>query len=331
MGRQPRTDQPGRLHHVMNRAIARRTLFENDSDIRFFLSRVAREVRAGHVKVHAFCVMTTHFHLLLESVSGQLSASVRRISNAYSRWFNRTRLRDGPLFRGRFHSFVVDTREYYDTLLRYIHDNPVSAGLVGHASAYVWSSAWWRSQERQPLWLAGARPRCSSPLSGLAALLPAAAKDSSPERDRQWQRWTEANACEDLLGMASIGTLEWMERKAQLADGTRPGAWRLDAQRVRSSVEAFRIGNPLWVAVPERKRTDGWRLALSAALRELCGTTYAQAAEILSRSTTEIFRDCERHHIARQQDEKYARAYGELLEKVRRAARSGGGAGQAGG
>ena len=65
MPRLPRRDAPGRWFHVMNRGIARRTVFESREDVRYFLSRVARAVRRGEIEVHSFCIMATHFHLLV--------------------------------------------------------------------------------------------------------------------------------------------------------------------------------------------------------------------------------------------------------------------------
>jgi len=130
MGRTPRHDGPGEWHHVMNRGIARRTVFENRRDVRFFLSRLARAVRAGWIEVHAYCVMTTQFQLLVHSKDPRLSRTMQRVLNDDVRWFNRGRKRDGPLFRGRFRSQPVDSLEYRRRLVRYIDDNPVLARLV---------------------------------------------------------------------------------------------------------------------------------------------------------------------------------------------------------
>src|SRR5438552_17254877 len=107
-----RHDAPGSLHHIFNRGIARRTVFETRRDARYFLSLLAREVRRGAIRVHAYALMTTHFHLLLESVRGEISESIRRVCVEYVRWFNRLRRRDGALFRGRFGSRRVASERY---------------------------------------------------------------------------------------------------------------------------------------------------------------------------------------------------------------------------
>ena len=101
MARRPRQDDPGTWHHVFQRGIAKRTMFEAKLDIRYFLACVARAVRAGLIEVHAFCVLVNHFHLLLRSRIGRLSDAMQQIQSRYVRMFNRRRKRDGPLIRAR--------------------------------------------------------------------------------------------------------------------------------------------------------------------------------------------------------------------------------------
>ncbi len=70
MAQRARNDEPGSWHHVLNRGLAKRPLFEDRVDVRYFLSRLAREVRRGRLELHAWCVLTTHFHLLVRSPVG---------------------------------------------------------------------------------------------------------------------------------------------------------------------------------------------------------------------------------------------------------------------
>ncbi|MFT7620712.1 MAG: putative transposase [Planctomycetota bacterium] len=102
MPRRSRLDEPEAHHHVMNRAIGRRTLFESRRDMRVFLFLLAREVRRGSIRVFSYCLMATHFHIYIESTLGDLSSCMLRIQTTYSHYFNRGRRRGGPLFRGRF-------------------------------------------------------------------------------------------------------------------------------------------------------------------------------------------------------------------------------------
>ena len=107
MARRPRQDHPDSGHHVINRGLAKRPLFEDREDIRFFLSRLAHEVRRGRIEVHAWCVLTTHFRPLVRSQIGEVSEALRRSQNVYSRFLNRGHRRNGTLVRGRFFSKPV--------------------------------------------------------------------------------------------------------------------------------------------------------------------------------------------------------------------------------
>ncbi|MCP4198800.1 MAG: hypothetical protein GY762_16770, partial [Proteobacteria bacterium] len=135
---------------MTNRGIAKRVLFETRSDGRYFLSRLARQVRAGRIEVHAFCLMTTHFHLLVRSPIGKMSEAMRRAQNDYSRYFNRKRRRDGSLIRGRFFSKPVYSDQYRHTLIRYIDANPVKAKMVKRSLEYELGSAFLFTRGRGP-------------------------------------------------------------------------------------------------------------------------------------------------------------------------------------
>ena len=152
MTRRPRLDGPGAWHHVMNRGIARRTLFEGSEDIRFFLSRLAGCVRRRQLEVHAYCVLTTHFHLLVRSPGGELSAVMRQAQLEYVRRFNRKRRRDGPLMRGRFTSKLVLSLTYRRVLVRYIDANPVRAGICTDPREYPFGSASQYARRAGPPW-----------------------------------------------------------------------------------------------------------------------------------------------------------------------------------
>ena len=150
MARRLRHDRPGGAFHVMNRGIARRTIFDTPADYRFFLSCLARAVRRGEIVVLAYAVMRTHFHLYLRSLGG-LSTAMRRVQLRYVRRFNRLHRRDGPLMRSRFLSKLVDNHAYARSVVHYTHENPVLARLCSSPAEYRWSSAWLCTQPRVPL------------------------------------------------------------------------------------------------------------------------------------------------------------------------------------
>ena len=130
MGRGPRVDPEGGFQHAWNRGVGRRTLFERPADQRYFLSRVARQVRAGRIQVHAYTLSLNHFHLLVCSPKGELSKAMHWIQNQYSRWFNRRRHRDGPLYRNRYGAKLVVSGVHWETLLWYIDRHPLKEGLA---------------------------------------------------------------------------------------------------------------------------------------------------------------------------------------------------------
>ncbi|MGQ0614483.1 MAG: transposase [Planctomycetaceae bacterium] len=305
MPRRPRFDAPDTWHHVMNRGIARRTILENDLDRRFFLSLLAREGRAGRLIVHAFSLMLTHFHLLVYSPVGQLSEAMRRIQNRYARWFNRTRRRDGSLFRGRFLSKPIDSVHYRRNVLVYIHDNAVHAGLVAQPEEYAWSSAAHLSKAERPHWLAtdwvdeevGARGAGATGAARLAAAFPSRV-------DEEFRAWVERQLSERLpdrdedVALRYAGSqqvVRWTLRKSELADGTRPWQPVAPSGVVDRLVqtERRRVG-PL-LGLFKRKTKDAWTVLRAGLLRLLAGTTHDEIALRVARHPGTISRDVRDH------------------------------------
>lgn len=142
MARRPRIDFPGAFHHVMNRGAARQTTYKNEWDRGLFLEVVERSVSRFGIEVIAFALMGNHYHLFLHSPDGQLSPTMQYIGRAYTQAFNSIHGRDGALFRGRFHSVLVDSEAYFGRLIRYIELNPVQAGAcsIDELQRHEWSS-----------------------------------------------------------------------------------------------------------------------------------------------------------------------------------------------
>lgn len=288
MPRAPRIDAPGTWHHVMNRGIARRTVFENDRDIRYFLSRLARAVRAGWVAVHAYCFLSTHFHLLIESREPGLSYAMRRVLNDYVRWFNRGRKRDGALFRGRFSSRQVDSMAYRRVLVRYIDDNPVLARLVPEAALYPHGSARaYACRRRGPPWLertwieSEVRTRSASgeyePARYVECFGPPTSRAFARTVERRIElRGSGSDPLDDLLGAAPERVLAWMRRKAELADRTAIDLPVCDATEVSELVRTHEVGRADWTVELTRIRSSGWRLVEVALMRDLCALTWAE-------------------------------------------------------
>jgi REP element-mobilizing transposase RayT len=311
----------------MNRGIAKRTLFEHRGDVRFFLSRLALAVRRREIELHAYCVMTTHFHLLVRSVVGRLSESMRRVQNDYVRHFNRSRRRDGPLVRGRFGSRPIDSLAYRRTLVRYIDSNPIRAGLARKPEDFPHGSAWHYCRRSGPRWLERTWIEASvcSDL-GLARYDPAAyvrcfgAHRSDAERRVVERRiellGAQEDPLDDLLARADGRALAWMARKAKLADGTRAGLAVADAEALVELLSQEHAAVGSWPLRRARTTWDGWHIARVALLRDVCGQTYREIACRSGHSRQDACVQYARHVELLQEDADYAGRIAELAERA---------------
>ena len=154
MARPLRIEYPGAYYHVMNRGQSRRNIFLEDQGRQSFLDLLADIVRLWGVEIFAYCLMDNHYHLLLSTPTGALSRPMRHLDGIYTQRFNRVHRRDGPLFRGRYKAILVDAEEYFLSVVRYIHKNPLACGVVSDIDRYRWSSHWGYSNKKQcPEWL----------------------------------------------------------------------------------------------------------------------------------------------------------------------------------
>jgi putative transposase len=140
MARKPRLHVPGGLYHVILRGNARQDIFFTVEDRRRFFELVSEGVERYGYQVHAFCLMTNHVHLALQSGDQALSVGLQNLSFRYTRHLNARLKRVGHLFEGRFKAYLVDRDSYGLTLVRYIHLNPVRARMVRQPAAYPYSS-----------------------------------------------------------------------------------------------------------------------------------------------------------------------------------------------
>ena len=140
MARTARKAAASNIYHVMLRGINRQNIFEEDDDRIHFLNTVIRCKEISGFKLHAFVLMSNHIHFLIEPAEEPLDVIFKRIGTSYAVWYNRKYQRAGHLFQDRFRSENVETDQYFMTVLRYIHQNPVKAGIVNRMGDYRWSS-----------------------------------------------------------------------------------------------------------------------------------------------------------------------------------------------
>ncbi len=142
MPRQARLDAPGVLQHVMARGIERRDIFRDDKDRKSFLERFANILEETQTQCYAWALIPNHFHLLIRTGTTPLSKVMRRLMTGYAVTFNRRHRRAGHLFQNRYKSVVCEEDPYLLELIRYIHLNPLRAGLVNdlkELDKYSWS------------------------------------------------------------------------------------------------------------------------------------------------------------------------------------------------
>lgn len=128
------------LYHIMSRGDDRKRIYTMPSDYGKFLDYVMKAKERYQFCMYAYCLMVNHFHLLIETQLPNISEIMHYIKGSYTIYYNIRHRRTGHLFQGRFKSIVVDKDAYFLELTRYIHLNPVYAGIVPDPAAYRWSS-----------------------------------------------------------------------------------------------------------------------------------------------------------------------------------------------
>jgi putative transposase len=142
MPRPQRIEYENAFYHVMNRGRGRQIIFHGDEYFQAFLAALAEAQQRFGCVVHAYCLMSNHYHLLIETPNANLSRIMRHINGVYTQRYNRLKQTDGSLFRGRYKAILVDQDAYLLQLSRYIHRNPVETKqpLVAQLEDYPWSS-----------------------------------------------------------------------------------------------------------------------------------------------------------------------------------------------
>ena len=140
MPRPLRVDYCGAWHHVMNRGARRAPVFANDEHAGGFLEAVRAMRKRFALEVHAYALMPHHYHLLVRSVRGNLSEAMKHLSGKLTQEINRLHRWDGPVFRGRFRSELIEDQNHLLTVTAYIHLNPIRAGISRRLDQRCWTS-----------------------------------------------------------------------------------------------------------------------------------------------------------------------------------------------
>ncbi|HAH32917.1 MAG TPA: transposase [Elusimicrobia bacterium] len=131
---------PGAVYHVISRGNDRTDIFRDDADRKCYLDLLCGAVSAYKLKIYAYVLMSNHVHLFLKTLLPNISEAMYRINLDYTVYFNHKHGKTGHLFETRFKGKIVQEDRYFLSLLRYIHLNPVKAGIVSSPEKYEWSS-----------------------------------------------------------------------------------------------------------------------------------------------------------------------------------------------
>lgn len=140
MARKPRKKSLSGIYHVMLRGINKQTIFEDKNDRYRFMQTLAYVKKKSDLLLYGYCLMDNHVHLLIEEREESISKVIQRLSSSYVLWYNRKYDRTGHLFQGRFRSETIESVRSFLKVLRYIHQNPVQAGLASDAITSKWTS-----------------------------------------------------------------------------------------------------------------------------------------------------------------------------------------------
>ncbi len=154
MARQWRIEYPNALYHVMSRGNGGQDIFFSDHDRQLFLSLLQDLPERYNIQIHAYVLMSNHYHLLVKTIEPNLSMAMQWFGTSYTRKFNLANQTGGHLFQGRFKSIIVQNDAYLLRLSCYIHRNPLRACIVKRLADYPWSSyRYYAYKKTAPAWL----------------------------------------------------------------------------------------------------------------------------------------------------------------------------------
>jgi len=154
MARPLRIEYAGAIYHVTSRGDRREEIYLDEEDREIWLAVMAQVCERFNWRCHTWCMMDNHYHIVVETIEGNLSKGMRQLNGVYTQKSNRRHQRVGHVFQGRFKAILVDRDNYLLELCRYVVLNPVRAGIVNDVVDWPWSS--YRamiSQESVPAWL----------------------------------------------------------------------------------------------------------------------------------------------------------------------------------
>jgi len=154
MPRPLRIEYENAYYHVMNRGRGHEDIFHSQEYFQAFLLTLEEAHHRFGLQIHSYCLMPNHYHLLVKTPEANLGRAMRHINGIYTQRHNRLKKMDGSLFRGRYKAIVIEEDSYQLQISRYIHLNPMKAGLIERLIEYNWSSyPFYTTRRKKPDWL----------------------------------------------------------------------------------------------------------------------------------------------------------------------------------
>ena len=277
-----RLEAEGAIYHVIARGNERKAVFRDDRDRQEYLDRLVRCRDRFGLRLLAFCLMGNHLHLAVERGPVSLSRVMLALQSSYTQWFNRRHGRVGHLFQGRYKAFLVEKDRYLLALVRYIHRNPLEAGLAARPEDYPWSSDRYYRARKPPAWL---------DVEGVLPLL-GPTRRIAKARYRKLMGEDVEERYEDVRSYAQAikGDKAFADRALREA-GKDPVVRKPSEDRVASTVAA-ELGVTLRDLSGSGRRRDASRVRHIAAYlgRAACGIPVARMARYFGRDESTFVR-----------------------------------------
>ena len=317
MSRQLRIEFPGAIHHVTSRGNERRNIYRDDRDRRRFLKLLEEVVVLRRWILHAWVLMSNHYHLLIETPEVGLSRGMKKLNESYAKWFNTRHRRVGHLFQGPFKNIVVERESHLLELTRYIVLNPVRCGAVRYAGDWKWSNYRATAGLRAaPSWL-----ETDWTLGKFNPFERAQAREEyrgfvAEARDSEYKPW------ESLVGQIYLGGEAFCEMVQKIID-SQPRS-RRDYPRAQIELVRPTFDRVLELVLEEfsesveslrRRNHRHGRKALALLGNEDCGLTHQMIAEYLDISQPAVSQMLESARRLQRKDHDFTRSV-ETIRKL---------------